>query len=440
MTMLRLRRPVIVLGLLVLPWTVGCPFLATDATPSGGDTAPSDGTADGATGGTVTDKWSLWSQGTRLRGANIWQRTVLPEVYGTGTLGYGAVGPPFTQEDFNKLAARGANYVNISHPGLYSVDPPYTPDEGIQSNLDDLLVMIAQADMFAVISFRTGPGRSEFSFVLGEDMASDPNGWFDPSYYDDSVWTSQDAQDAWTEMWRYTAARYKDNSIVVGYDLMCEPNPEEVYFGIWGEPEEFYPKYANTLYDWNQFYPDLVAAIREVDTDTPILVQPIGYGAVVWLPYLERIADQGTVYLVHQYEPGGYTHQLPNARSVTYPGTIDGDTVDRNYLETLLSTVDAFKDSPAVIVAVNEFGLVRYAPNADVYMDDLMDLFEGRGMNHALWEWGTSWEGYVDNDAFSFRHGANPANHADVSTSALIEAITKYWQRNTLRPSNVSFD
>jgi aryl-phospho-beta-D-glucosidase BglC (GH1 family) len=75
--------------------------------------------------------------------------------------------------------------------------------------------------MFAVISFRTGPGRSEFWAFWGEDNVSDPEeGWFDPSYYNNRVWTDQEAQDAWVEMWRYTAQRYKDNPVVVGYDLM----------------------------------------------------------------------------------------------------------------------------------------------------------------------------------------------------------------------------
>jgi hypothetical protein len=34
----------------------------------------------------------------------------------------------------------------------------------VQAHLDDLLDMIARADMFAVITARTGPGRSDFTF------------------------------------------------------------------------------------------------------------------------------------------------------------------------------------------------------------------------------------------------------------------------------------
>ena len=86
--------------------------------------------------------------------------------------------------------------------------------------------MIEQANMFAVISFRTGPGRSEFTFVWDE-----VGDWFDEGYLNDSVWQDQAAQDGWVAMWRYTAERYRSNPIIVGYDLMVEPNSNEVWPG-----------------------------------------------------------------------------------------------------------------------------------------------------------------------------------------------------------------
>ncbi|MFH0980296.1 MAG: cellulase family glycosylhydrolase [Planctomycetota bacterium] len=391
----------------------------------------------------VADKMALWTGETLLRGANIYQRRVYPELDGEEFMGTGAVGPPLTQDDFTRLAEYGANFVNISHPGLYAETPPYILDEVIQDNLDSLLDMAAAADLFAVITFRTGPGRSEFAFFWGQDTGTDPQGgWFAPSYYNNTVWTKQAAQDAWAQMWRYTADRYKDNSIVVGYDLMCEPNATEVFFGIWDEVTEFYPAQAGTLYDWNQFYPDVVAAIREVDTQTPILVEPTGWGAAVWLPYLEPTDDERTVYTIHQYEPSGYTHQPVDSLDITYPGTLEGgETFDQAWLDDLLArTVDDFVGEHGLPVAVNEYGPQRFEPGAGAYMDDLMDLFEQRGMNHVFWEWQPSWpEQQLYNDAFNFLHGADPDNHEDLDTSDHIEAVRKYWNRNTLRPSNVTF-
>ena len=384
------------------------------------------------------DKWELWTEGTHLRGANIYQRRVYPELDGTTFMGPGPVGPPYMQQDLDQLAALGANYVNISHPGLFTETPPYTLDQDMQDNLDNLLNMVAKADMFAVVSFRTGPGRSEFTFFF--DEAGD---WFDESYLNDSVWQDRAAQDGWAAMWRYTAERYRNNPIVAGYDLMVEPNANEVLLRMW-EPEEFYPTYADTLYDWNQFYPHIVAAIREVDTDTPILVGGMGYSGVQWLPYLQPTGDPRTVYMVHQYEPSAYTHQVPPLTK-TYPGAFDidwdgaDDQFNRAWLENLLSTVDTFAAKHIVPVAVNEYGPMRWEPGAAEFMDDQMDLFEQRGMNHALWCWDPSWEPLVEEvNAFNFRLGPKPNNHADVASSPLIEVILKYWGRNTVRPSNVT--
>ena len=194
------------------------------------------------------DKWTLWTGDTHLRGANVYQRRVYPELDGADFMGPGPVGPPFVQQDFDNLATQGANYVNLSHPGLFTETAPFTLDMAIQNNLDDLLAKAAQADLFAVISFRTGPGRSEFTFFWDE-----VGDWFGPDYLNDSLWQDQAAQDAWVEMWRYTAQRYRNNPIVAGYDLMVEPNSNEVgsnvitdLLDIW-EPEVFYANYGNSL-------------------------------------------------------------------------------------------------------------------------------------------------------------------------------------------------
>ena len=393
------------------------------------------------------DAWTLWATGVQLRGANVYQRRVYPELDGPTFMGPGPFGPPFTQADFDALAALGANYVNLSHPGLFTETAPYTVDLDAQANLDNLLAMAAQADMFAVITFRTGPGRSEFWAFWGEDTDRDPNGWFDPGYYNNRVWGDQAAQDAWVEMWRYTAQRYRDNPIVVGYDLMCEPNSNEVgsyplgpALELW-DPDEFYATYGGSLYDWNQLYPRIVAAIRQVDPDTPILVGGMAYSEIEWLPYLEPVSDTRTLYTIHQYVPFSYTHQEPAASVYTYPGTLDldwdgtPDTFDRAWLDSYLATVDAFINAHDVPVAVNELGVHRWAPGADTFLDDQLNLLEQRGLNYALWEWATSYTPFSSEvDAFNFRHGPDPDHHTDISNS-LQSVVAAHWAQNVVRPS-----
>ncbi len=382
------------------------------------------------------DKWALWTNGTQLRGANIWQRVVVPNLDGSEFLGAGHVGPPYSQADFDRLAALGANYVNLSYPGLFTERPPYVLDEAVQANLDNLLAMAAQADLFAVITFRTGPGRSDFTFY--REGAGD---WFDPKLLLESVWRDQDAQDAWVEMWRYTADRYSDNPVVVGYDLMCEPNSSGVVFELY-EPEEFYSQYSGSTYDWNHFYPSIVEGIREVDRKTPILVSGMGWGAVSWLPYLEPSDDSHMVYMVHQYEPQDqYTHQELPANN-GYPDEFDTDwddepdTFDRDWLDKSLSDIDDFKQEHGVPVSVNEFGVIRWVPNAADFMRDEMELFEQRGMNHALWTWDPEWEPWTQEvNEFNFRFGPDPKNATAVEND-LQDVITDFWARNRIRPSS----
>jgi hypothetical protein len=77
------------------------------------------------------DAMALWdtSTGPHLRGANIWQARVDLELDGPDFKGPGPVGPPLTQDDFDRLSHLGANYVNVSHPGLFTETPPYVLDE-----------------------------------------------------------------------------------------------------------------------------------------------------------------------------------------------------------------------------------------------------------------------------------------------------------------------
>lgn len=381
------------------------------------------------------DKWQLWNQGTQLRGANIYQRRVYPELDGPDFLGPGPLGPPYSLADFDRLAAAGANYVNISHTGIYTQDPPYVVDTEAQANLDALLAMIEQADMFAVISFRSGPGRGDFALFVGET-------WYPASLINHRVWTDAAAQDAWVEMWRYAAQRYRNNPIVLGYDLMVEPNSPHASLNIF-DPADFYPTYANTLYDWNQLYPRIVAGIREVDADTPIIIGAAGYSAATWIPYLVPVSDTRTAYAVHQYEPFVYTHQgLP--ATLTYPGTFDADgdgqpdQVNAQWLQDVLAPAASFAAQTNAPVVCNEYGTHRFAPGAAAYLADELSQLEALGMNHAIWLWDSSHPPQADEDNFNILHGPDPANHTDQDPNDLLTAVRNIWARNTVRPSQLA--
>ncbi len=385
------------------------------ACSGGGSSAPTANAGTGTGTGTGTDacigatsKWALWTGVTCLRGSNV----LLGFFNGVDA----GVSPTFSQADFNNLAAMGANVVNISHPGLYSETPPYVLNTEAQANLDSLLTMIKNANMFAVITARSGPGRN--------------TDWIG------TLWTSQAEQDAWVAMWKYTADRYKNNSVVVGYDLMCEPYQNEIISPPTDIPSVFYPAYANTLYDWNPLAKRISDAIRQVDTTTPILIGGMNYSAAPWLNSLTSNGDNKTVYMVHNYEPHEtYTHQ-PAPYTNTY-GTTTG-TYTRADLLPPFAYISTFKSSRSAPVGINEFGVMRFQPGAGQYLNDEMDIMEGYGLNYSVFSWYPPSVAAL-HDSFDFRRGTDPNNHAEVSPNALTTVLQKYFQKNTVRPSNRGF-
>jgi len=394
-------------------------------------------------------KIDLWKVETQLRGINICLVDIYPELDGD-SFGTGAVGPIFTQKDFNELRNLGANIVIISYPGLFTSAPPYKLDKARQAYLDKLINMIAKADMFAAITFRSGPGRSRMSMHWGEDNVTDPkNGWFPRKYYNETLWDNHlegnKARKAYIAMCRHTAEHYRENPVLVGYDPLIEPNSNETKAKTY-EADEFYPKYAGSSYDWNVLYPEIVREIRKVDEKTPLIIQSMNYGAVDWIPFLKAITDEQTVYCIHPYEPRVYTHQ--DEPLIKYPGYFDTDgdgrreKVNKNFLKHYLSLAVRYAKKNRVPLAVTEFGAVRHCPGIHTFLDDIIDIFENNGWNYANWDYASDWvvkSRGMGETAFDLRYGLDPDSRGKIPNK-MQDTLMKYWKRNTRRPSNTAFE
>lgn len=378
----------------------------------------------------IKEKWDLWRNASCLRGANIWTKRV-PRPDDPRRM---TIYPNFIQKDFNKLASWGANYVNISAPGIFTEQPPYRVDEDIYQRLNDLINMAESANLFVVLSYRTGPGRNEAVFGGEEDPPLK------------LVWDNQDAQQAWIEMWQVTAVRFRSRKIIVGYDLMVEPDTEHYC-------------------QWDELARCMSRGIRKVDLTTPILVGGVDDGSTAGLLKITPTGDKRTVYTVHQYEPYDYSHQ--KERKSVYeckdPGSVckgmfdEGITnrlrlhglkahasrllrarvsnFDQDEVKQLYYQINGFKERYNVPIAVNEFGAVRFAPNADQYVKLQMELIEKLGANHALWLWEPGCcLGY---DEMNIRHGPNIHKHKETDKSDLIKVIKDDW-KGLIRPAQVS--
>ncbi len=384
----------------IAPATATRPALATP-TAARSTAAPSFGAAD---------KWALWADGPHLRGADLHPCRLFAAD--------GCV-QPITRQDVQDLRDLGANLINASYPGVFAQESPYQVNPTTLEYLDDLIGWAGQVGIYVVIHFRTGPGRNEAAIVLeGRPL------------YD--VWQDQAAHDAWVEMWRFTAERYRDIPVVVGYDLMVEPHPNTLIDRRGRlEPREVQAKAQGTLMDWNAFAAEMTAAIREVDPDTPIIVNSLNWASAEWFKLLQPTGDPRTVYSLHAYDPDVYTIQEEGKATIHYPSVVDDAgvkiTFDRTWLEENYRPVREFAEQHDVPIYVGEFGVLRWVPGAAAFLHDQTELFEQYGWNYAVYVWRGD-EPYFD--GFNLEYGPDPENHTIDLDNPLLDVVRDRCAQN----------
>ncbi|WP_323761013.1 glycoside hydrolase family 5 protein [Maricaulis sp.] len=363
----------------------------------------------------------LWDNttGARLRGAVIAQRRVYPQIDGPDFLGPGPVGAPVTEASLARLSALGANLVVLSVPGPADEAPPFAVDPAIEQHLHTLVRRCGRHGLFVVIGFRSGPGRSEFSFH--RDQAGT---WFPASFVDESVWHSREAQDGWDAMWRRTASRFRHYPNLAGYLLMVEPNanlaapgPDGGDLDIW-QAERLATEVAGTPADWPALASRLARAVRAEDPDTPILVSPDGYAATRFAGLLDMEAAAGLVLAVHDYAPRAYTHQDAGAGIGFDPELAD------------------FEQPVSGPWMLGEFGVSRWAPDADRFLASRIAAAEAAGAAWSVFRWDSGWRVYENaENRFNPLYGGDPgARHPDAN-SILLDRLSQAWSSNMLRPA-----
>jgi hypothetical protein len=390
----------------------------------------------------ISQKIDLWKPGkTQLRGANIWQKALFKE------------GQPFTfdhmetiytDRNLAKFRHWNANFANISHQGTFH---PRTDGSGryplikeIRDHLRQLVWDFRRNQMFVVVSFRTGPGRTEKVFSSGDNTdllaylfeLDEGTGQLTPR--------AQKAQDSWVAMWRDTATSLKGEPNVIGYHLLVEPlttaewsqtRPGDTRARgsrskkITGDD----PRSSKQLTAWYEFAKRMAGAIREVDRSTPILIGGAPYNAAATLesiPVAQFEPFQPLVFIVSQYEPWEFSEEGI--------GTYGNE--ERQRLNTAYDIIGRFAgDKPARTVAVTEFGCTRWAgtpkkPDAPVYLAEQFRLLEKRGCNHAIWLWEVDDLDY--NSPFNCRLGVDKANAKSDARSSeiLVKTILDNWALN----------
>jgi aryl-phospho-beta-D-glucosidase BglC (GH1 family) len=333
----------------------------------------------GAAASAQADALALWQRGA-LRGANVMQER--------GTV-----------EDLRVLRSWGANLAEIPVLNVYEPDPPYAFQPDNLDRLDRAVKAAEEVGLYVALTCREGPGRADFN-------------------RSDEIWREAAAQDAYVQMWQQLAKHYRGRASIVGYDLMCEPHPDRAA----GLP----------LGDWNALAKRIATAIREVDSSTPILINSVGWAYPREFESLQPTGDPRTVYVVHFYDPHYYTHQKAGDKRV-YPGfRLPGEESiawDKAAIEARFAPVRAFEEAHGVAIFVGEFGCARYAPGAEQWLRDQLDLYEGYGWSWAYWafrEW----------DVMDIEKMPDAADRQRYPEAPLLRLFREYFARDTDFPAS----
>lgn len=226
--------------------------------------------------------------------------------------------------------------------------------------------------------------------------------------FDDRLW--QDKR-YWTQaaaFWRDLATQLKGHPAVAAYNLVNEPAPEK-HGGLaeHADPQQmrdWYQAHQGGPRDLPALYRQMVAAIREVDEHTPIMLDAGWYAAADAFGYWPAaLADARVLYSVHMYEPYAAT-SAPNLTRKTpfeYPGQVpfagrsehwNAQRVAR-YLQHPLDWVAAMQ-LPRSRLVVGEFGCMRRLPGCRQYLEDVLTVLDGNALHWAFYSFREdSWDG-----------------------------------------------
>ena len=227
--------------------------------------------------------------------------------------------------------------------------------------------------------------------------------------FDDRLWSQPEYADQAVRFWRDLAAALADHPAVAAYNLINEPVPEKKGgvgedTGV-AERSAWQLANAGTPRDLHAFYSRVIAAIRQVDAVTPVMVDGGWYANPKSLAaWPTKLADDRVLYAFHMYEPYEAT-SVPNmkrAKPLRYPGVETGHGAtrqvwDRDAVAAHIGTAFDWAKAqglPPTRVVAGEFGCMRLWADCATYLDDVITAVDARGGHWAFYSFREDvWDG-----------------------------------------------
>lgn len=243
-----------------------------------------------------------------------------------------------TKQDIDDIAETGMNFIRV--PFWYSavLDLKYTDREF--AYLDRIIGWAKSARVYVLIDMHGAPGgQSTNSEKTGENGAN-------------QMWTDPDKLNQTIDLWKKIAARYKNEKIIAGYDLLNEPTGA--------------PSLPASTKDMIHFYDILYRTVREIDTNHIIFIEDAGQG-VQRMPHPKSMDWENVVYSFHFY---------PSSNETT------------NFISTASDWMSGIKRAQLYLNVpfhVGEFNSLRAQNGGIPALKRLFDIFRSFGWSWNLW-------------------------------------------------------
>ncbi|MDD3997627.1 MAG: cellulase family glycosylhydrolase [Sphaerochaetaceae bacterium] len=296
-----------------------------------------------------------------------------------------------TEDDIIFIKSLGATCIRVplNYRHFEDDDRPFEYKESGFSRLDILLHICEKHELYVIL-----------------DMHA-VQGWQNCHWHSDNergvsmFWTHPHFQERLARLWVEIALRYRDRSVIAGYELMNEPasgTPNGDH------PFDFFDQYHSNWPLVNQVYRYLVDMIRSVDNKHIIFLEGDRYGR--YFSGMEAPFDDNVIYSNHHYVPPGFG---PGK----YPGWYGADHEqsywDRNrYIGEITSSEGfAYAGKYSVPLLVGEFGAQYHGPEEQIAdrlrsMNDQLSVYSELGLHWTTWTYkDTGIMGWVtlDNDS-----------------------------------------
>jgi aryl-phospho-beta-D-glucosidase BglC (GH1 family) len=286
----------------------------------------------------------------------------------------------FNEDDVIFLRKVGATVVRIPLNYRHFEDDaaPFKYKEAGFARLDQVLNYCEKHGLYVILDLHSAEGWQNVHWH--SDNASRISLFWDVSYY----------QDRFVALWQEFARRYRNRSVIAGYDVLNEPCSNN---GIGDYPFNIYSSYKPNWERMNSVYRRLVTEIRKIDSRHIVFLEGDGYAQ--FFSGLEQPFDDNLAYSSHNYTvpgfgPGKYPGEIhPRSASAQGPESWDAKRLERSFLD---ADGTKFTRQHNVPLWVGEFGAVYNGPsdeNADRLraLDDQIGIFEQNDAHWTTWNY-----------------------------------------------------